>query len=106
MDNLIEGTPISIVQQVDVCADIECEIYPVHLSHTRRIDQLLKSDPFFNGIDFSYDTSNGCITSVICKFDYCAVSVLVEKLPYIEARINDTFDLFIAESQSYHAIKA
>ncbi len=106
MDYDIDGTPISIVRHTDVRADVECLIYPVHISHTRRIDQLLKSDPFFNGVELMYDGANGRVSTVICRFDCWAVSEVVEKLPYVEEKVNEVFDAFLAESQGYHSIKA
>lgn len=101
----IEGTPIDIVRHTDVRADVECLIYPIHINHTKRIDQLLREDPFFSGVDFFYEGYAEKINTVICRFECWGPGDLTLKISNVEAKVNEVFERFLDESKGYFAVR-
>ncbi len=102
----IEGTPIDIVRHTDVRADVECLIYPIHINHTQRLDQLLRAEPFFSGVDFIYEGYAEKINTVICRFDCWGPGELALKMPDVEPKVNEVFERFLDESKGYFAVRA
>lgn len=109
MSNYIEkldGTPINIVQHVEYAAAIKCTIYPIHHTHTQRIDQLLKADPLLAEASIEYEGFGAQINAIECQMQSDSIHVLSNKMMLIEDCINRTVDQFLDESNGYFAVRA
>ena len=102
----LDGTPINIVQHVEYAAAVKCTIYPIHHTHTRRIDQLLKADPLLVDAHIEYEGLGSQINAIECQLQNDSIQELSNKLMLIEECINRTVDQFLDESNVYFAVRA
>lgn len=102
----LDGTPINIVQHVEYAAAIKCTIYPIHHTHTQRIDQLLKADPLLADASIEYEGEGSQINAIECQLQNDSIQVLSNKLMLIEDCINRTVDQFLDEANGYFAVRA
>ena len=108
MNNIynLDGTPINIVRHTVVRADVECSIYPIHINHTKSLDELFDADPFFSRMDICYTGYEQRINKVVCRCDGWFALELSIRLPEIEAKVNEVFEKFLNGANGYFAVQA
>jgi hypothetical protein len=105
MNELINGTPIFLIQNSKVKWEIAYEIYPIQLEHALTIADLITNDAFFESIDVNLVSHAGRVSKIVLKaeqywFDLAAMSDVIEH------RLDDLIESYLANHGGYASIQA
>lgn len=69
MNEILEGTPISLIINAEVKWEVKFSIFPIEIKHALRVAELIAEDDYFSDIDVSMICSDHEVTSIIFKSD-------------------------------------
>lgn len=105
MEYIIEGTPISIVRHADICIEVVCDIYPIHIKHKEALLKYFESDSFFMYGKIEFIHYDYRITTIKYQFDNGWVDIGSHAYE-VEEKINELVDRFMIDYEGYEQIKA
>jgi hypothetical protein len=105
MNELQEGTPISMIQESDLKWEISYKIYPIGLQYAERLSWLIEGDDLFTDVDVKLVSVGGRISSIVLSSDGLMVDPC-SMSPEFERRLNDLMDSFLQVNGGYFAAQA
>jgi hypothetical protein len=101
----LEGTPLFMVQQMDVRGTVECNLYPVRAEYADAIKQCFAEDDFFCSFTVETVAYYGKISSIRLHFSLMPGEAS-ELFAELEDRANAVLDRFIDSMRGYHIVQA
>ena len=105
MSALLEGTPISLIQESDLKWEISYKIYPIKLQYAAVISELIEQDDLFKHVDVKFVSVGGIVSSIVLSSEW-PMTDFQQMASEFEERLNELIDSFLDDNGGYTAAQA
>lgn len=105
MNEILEGTPISLITNAEVKWEVKFSIFPIEIDHALKVAELIAEDDYFSDIDVSMICCDREVTSIVFKSNRLWHD-LAEFSVDGELRTNQIIDDYLEANGGYDSARA